>query len=95
MTVTGLYKLLAAAIATGHGRAQVAVDKTAFQDNRESDGCTILSLSGIEIGPVAMADDDGGIAVNKDGTERYRKTCVLYGSMGCGAFGSAQGSEHG
>ena len=82
MTLNRLHKILGFLIAQGHGRAAVAVDKQSFRDNRESDGCIILDVSGVEVYPVPMADDDGGAAINKDGTERYRQSCVLYGSCG-------------
>ena len=82
MTVDRLYKILGQIIADGCGRRLVAVDKTSFHDNRENDGCTILPISGVMVYPVPQADDDGGHAINKDGSERYRSICVLYGCMG-------------
>lgn len=82
MTLTRLHKELSRLIAAGHGRAAVAVDKESFRDNRESDGCIILDVAGLKVSHVPMADDDGGTAVNKDGSEKLRKTCVLYGSCG-------------
>jgi hypothetical protein len=93
MTLNQLHKIVSAQIAAGHGRCLVSVDKGSFQHNCESDGCTILALSGVAVGPVAVSDDDGGIATNKDGTERYRKTAVLYGNMGCSAFGDSAGPK--
>jgi hypothetical protein len=91
MQLRTLYIHLGRMIEHGHGRALVAVDKDSFRDNRESDGCTILPLSGFKVYPVPQADDDGGTTVNKDGTERYRKTCVLFGSMG---LTSSDADEH-
>ena len=82
MTLNRLHRILGGLIAQGHGRATVAVDKQSFRDNRESDGCVILNVTGVEVYPVPMADDDGGLAINKDGTERLRQTCVFYGSCG-------------
>ncbi len=82
MTLNGLHKLLSKLIAEGHGRAPVAVDKQSFRDNRESDGCVILDVAGLDVYLVPMADDDGGAGVNKNGSEKLRKTCVLYGSCG-------------
>lgn len=80
ITVTKLYDILGKAIASGHGRKPVCVEKTTFQDNRESDGVTILDVCGAKIEAVQLADDDGGGAYNKDGSERTRTCIVLFGS---------------
>jgi hypothetical protein len=93
MTLNSLHKLIGALIAQGHGRAAVAVDKQSYRDNRESDGCVILDVCGVTVYPVPMADDDGGTATNKDGSERFRTTCVLYGS--CGLTDETKGNAPG
>lgn len=80
MTLNQLHKALGKLIANGHGRRQVFVDKTSFKDNRESDGCTILPLSAVDLQWVALADDDGGTAFRKDGTERGSTLVVLGGT---------------
>ena len=90
MQVRTLHRLLNDAICEGHGYALVAVDKTSFQDNRESDGCTILPLAGLKVYAVPQVDDDGGRAENADGTERLRTTCVLFGGMGLTAKPDAE-----
>jgi hypothetical protein len=82
MQLRTLYIQLGRMIEHGHGRALVAVDKESFRDNRESDGCTILPVSGFKVYSVPQADDDGGHWANKDGTERMRTMCVLFGSSG-------------
>lgn len=82
MTVNQLYKRLGKLIEEGHGRTNVAVAKETFRDNRESDGCTILDVHGLGVKLIHLADDDGGTAVNKDGSERMRMTCILAGSSG-------------
>jgi hypothetical protein len=79
MTLNKLHKILGKLIDEGCGRYQVSVHKTSFQDNRESDGCVILPVAEVEAYLVPEADDDGGLAVNKDGTERLRGTVVLGG----------------
>lgn len=79
ITVNRLHKMLGKVIANGHGRAPVCIDKQTFSSNLESDGCCILQVDGVEILWINLADDDGGIAMNADGTERGRTTVVLYG----------------
>lgn len=64
------------------GHLTVCIDKSTFRDNRESDGCVILEVCGAQIITHPMLDDDGGMAENKDGTERQRMSLVLYGSSG-------------
>lgn len=80
MTVNQLHKLLARLIAQGHGRTRVSIDKATFTDPRENDGPMILPVCELEAKWVPDAADDGGIAINKDGTERGRQTCVLGGA---------------
>lgn len=80
MTANKLRKILDRIIAEGHGRCRVSVAKDSFRDNRESDGCVILPVDGIDVRWIVDADDDGGTAFNKDGTERGRTTVILVGS---------------
>lgn len=80
MTVNKLHSLLCALIDEGHGRKPVCIDKATFTDPRENDGPIILPVCALEMKWVPDADDDGGIAINKDGSERGRTTCVLGGS---------------
>ena len=79
LTVNGLRSRLAALISKGHGRASVCVHKTTFSSNLEADGCSILPVGDVEVEWINMIDDDGGLAVNKDGKEKLRKTAVLRG----------------
>lgn len=78
MTLNALIKKLLA-IQETHGRCRVSVDKSSFRDNRETDGCVILPIDGVDARWIVDADDDGGTAVNKDGTERGRTTVILFG----------------
>jgi len=79
VTVNKLYELLSKLVKEGHGRKPVCIDKCTFTDPRESDGPMILPVCALDLKWVNDADDDGGIAVNKDGTERGRLTLVLGG----------------
>lgn len=90
MTLNQLHKQLTKLIEQGHGRRQVAIAKESFHDNRESDGCTILPVCKVDTDWIVQADDDGGTAFNKDGTERGRWTVILGGSRySSGGEGSA------
>lgn len=80
MTVNQLHKALSALIAKGAGRRRVSIAKDSFRDNREVDGCTILPVEFVDTDWIVDADDDGGLAINKDGTERGRWTVILGGS---------------
>jgi hypothetical protein len=80
MTLNKLHKQLSKLIEQGYGRRQVAIAKESFHDNRESDGCTILPVCKVDTDWIVQADDDGGTAFNKDGTERGRWTVILGGS---------------
>lgn len=80
MTLNKLHKLLCDLIDLGHGRKQVCIAKESFRDNRESDGCTILPVCAVDTDWIVQADDDGGTATNKDGTERGRWTVILGGA---------------
>jgi hypothetical protein len=78
MTLNRLCKVLNA-LRPEHGHCRVSVDKSSFVDNRESDGCVILMVHGADVRWVQDADDDGGHAINKDGTERGRTTVIIFG----------------
>lgn len=82
MTLNKLHKLLGKLIEQGHGRREVCVDKPTFRDNRESDGCVILDVTGVQVLTYYRLDDDGSIALAKDGSERMITGVVLYGSSG-------------
>ena len=79
-TVNQLHKRLGELVDAGDGRKYVAIDKASFTDNRESDGVRILNVHGIGLLCVNIADDDGGTAFNRDGTEKQQRMCVLVGS---------------
>jgi hypothetical protein len=79
MTINKLHKLLGELIAQGYGRRDVCIDKASFSHNLESDGCVILLVTRGEMRTYHRIDDDGGIATNKDGTERYLTSLVLTG----------------
>jgi hypothetical protein len=78
MTLNRLITLLQKQQPT-HGRCRVSIAKHSFVDNRENDGCTILMVHGVDVRWIVDADDDGGSAVNKDGSERGRTTVILFG----------------
>lgn len=80
MTVLQLYRRLEKLIIEGHARKPVCVDKASFHHNCESDGVTILPVEGVGIELVLQGDDDGGVTINKDGSESYRMTCLLVGN---------------
>lgn len=79
LTINQLYKKLGKMIGEGHGKRYVAVAKDTFRSNLEVDGVTILPAQDCRIVTVFKADDDGGIAINKDGTEKSLTEAVLFG----------------
>lgn len=79
MTLNQLHKRLSRLIEQGYGRRRVSIAKHTFVDNREGDGCTILPIESVCVEWIVDADDDGGLAVNKDGTERGHTTVILEG----------------
>lgn len=82
MTLNQLHKKLGKLIEEGFGRLPVCVSKSTFTDNREGDGVTILPVQGAGVRRINIADDDGGTAINKDGSERTRMTVILSGACG-------------
>lgn len=85
LTVNSLYKHLGRLIANGHGRKPVCINKDTFTHPLEGDGANILHVHGIA-GPtfVQRMSDDGGGAVNQDGTESGTMTVVLVGEREAG-----------
>lgn len=79
ITIGRLHKMLGELVAQGHARKPVCVDKATFWGPLESDGITIFDATEAKLWAVPQGDDDGGIAVNKDGTERMRQCLVLGG----------------
>jgi hypothetical protein len=79
ITINRLHKLLGKLIAEGHGRRPVCIDKPSFTHNLESDGCVILEVESAEIHSYRRLDDDGGTAINADGSERMLTSLVLDG----------------
>jgi hypothetical protein len=82
MTINQLHKLLTKLIAKGHGRKAVYVDKGSFRHNLENDGCVILPVDRAAMHSYLILNDDGGVHINSDGTERSRKSLVLIGDAG-------------
>lgn len=80
MTVNKLLKLLEAAVAAGHGRAGVCVDKPSFTHPLEGDGAVILDARYAGVESVVQMDDDGGTKTNARGCECYRTCFVLRGA---------------
>lgn len=60
MTVNRLLKLCEEAIASGHGRAAVCIDKPTFTHPLEGDGACILDTYHAGVESVPQMDDDGG-----------------------------------
>lgn len=79
MTIGKLHKELEKLIKAGHARRPVSVDKRSFYHPLESDGATILDIKEVSMQWVATLDDDGGFAMNKDGTERGKTVLVISG----------------
>ncbi len=79
MTVARLHKMLGEMVEQGQGRRPVCVNKASFYHPLESDGVAILDVTEAKADTITMADDDGGTATNKDGTEKTRKVFVLGG----------------
>ena len=86
-TVARLHYELGKLIEQGHGRKPVWIDKHTFRHPCEADGCTVLPVAGMEVAWVPMADDDGGTAYNRDGTEKGRVALVLAGDAGANGKG--------
>lgn len=82
MTLYQLHKRLGKLLAEGHGRKPVCVAKHTFTHNCEDDGVSILPVVGLGLKFINIADDDGGTGINKDGSERMRRTVILAGSDG-------------
>jgi len=80
MTVAKLHKVLGEMIAQGHGRKPACVSKDTFTHNCESDGVTILDVCTAKVKWIPWCDDDGGQALNKDGTEHGKNVLVLGGA---------------
>lgn len=87
MTLNQLHKRLTKLIAEGHGRKPVCVSKTTFTDNCEGDGVTILPVAGVGVRRINMGDGDGGMKINRDGTEHTRSTVILAGDAGANMKG--------
>lgn len=81
MTTFKLWQLLGAMMRDNEKtrRMPVHVDKSSFAHALESDGAVILKVAGLEVLTYHILDDDGGIKINKDGTESQRTSVVIYG----------------
>lgn len=79
MNVNSLHKALTTLIEMGHGHKPVAINKDTFRHPLEGDGCLVLPVEHVEIDWILQLDDDGGTAMNKDGSERGKSVVVLSG----------------
>lgn len=79
ITIGKLHKILGEMIENGHARKPVTIDKETFTHNLESDGVSILPVESAKIKWIRLADDDGGVKTNKDGSESGRYNLVLTG----------------
>jgi len=83
MQVRKLHRILTQLIEEGHGRKPICPDKSTFEHNLESDGCTVLHIDDVKINWIPLIDDDGGIAHTKTGIERGKVIVVLLGDGDC------------
>ena len=79
MTVARLHKQLSEMVNNGQGWMKVCVNKNTFYHPLESDGCVILHVVSADFGWIPLFDDDGGVALRADGTERGSMRFVLDG----------------
>jgi hypothetical protein len=81
MNVNQLHKALGALIEQGHGRKPVCIAKLSFTDPLEEDGANILPVEHVT-GPewIYKTDDDGGVKINKDGSEAQTRIVILRGN---------------
>lgn len=79
MTINQLHKYLGKLIDAGNGRRRVCVDKETFYHPLEADGATVLEVNEAGMSYINNLDDDGGVKINKDGTESMTLVCVLGG----------------
>lgn len=79
ITVGRLHKELTKLIEQGHARKHVMINKRTFSHVLEPDGVCILPVEDFIVDSYTIADDDGGIATNKDGSEKYKTSLVLIG----------------
>lgn len=87
-TVNQLKKRLDELVANGQGRLPVVVSKSTFTHNCESDGVTILDVTGSGTVRVTNSNDDGGTKCNKDGSESSRLCYMLVGDAGSDGKGN-------
>ena len=79
MTINKLHKLLGNLIEQGRGTTPIAIDKRSFVHPLEEDGAVIMDIKALHESWINTIDDDGGIKINKDGSESGRCMAVLIG----------------
>lgn len=79
MTAYKLHKELSKLIEQGHARKPVTIDKETFIHPLECDGAMILPVDFFVVEWIPNADDDGGVKINKDGSESGKVNVVLKG----------------
>lgn len=84
MTVAELHRRLEKLLLLGHGRMKVYVD---IESYREPLGLSHQPVQGVGLKTLYVADDDGGVAINKNGTERVMNCVSLAGGAGANCFG--------
>lgn len=77
MTLNKLAKMIQRLIDEGHGRENVCVDKDSLFDGNNS--WSVCRIESLQSECVHVADDDGGTAINKDGSERMMQCVILKG----------------
>jgi hypothetical protein len=77
MTITQFIKKLEA-IKAERGNVKVVADfKSIWEHEPLKDDIAFCNVSEAVYDRIHIADEDGGIAVNKDGTERYQDVVIV------------------
>tara|TARA_S200002703_G_scaffold127746_1_gene114424 strand:- start:9 stop:251 length:243 start_codon:yes stop_codon:yes gene_type:complete len=79
MTINQLHKELTKLIEAGHKRKPVTIDKRTFNHPEEDNGVVIMDVKKLEVSNIEVADDDGWIKENKDGSSSSRIVLILRG----------------
>jgi hypothetical protein len=78
MTAKQLVKQLNKIIST-HGNLQICADHETLKARLGGlkNDCAIVDVADLNFAWIYIADDDGGIALNKNGTEKMRQCFIL------------------
>jgi hypothetical protein len=84
MTVAELHKRLEKLLLLGHGRLKVYVDIESYSEPLR---LSHQPLQGLGLKTLYVADGDGAVVENKNGTERVMNCVSLAGGAGANCFG--------